>query len=181
MKSYLEIMPKIFIGSSSRSYGLVQYLAQEIRAHELGVPIEWKAGGFAPSKSTLQNLIEMASLCDFAVIFLTRDDDKTFTQTERKIFRGPRDNTIFEAGLFVGGLGLRPERCLLVSSVNDRYLPSDIKGITYVEIPEPPPGDPPSNRIDYMWCRENLQKVYESVEFSVTKYGELYERAKCLF
>lgn len=176
MKNYLEARPKIFLGSSSRSYGLVQWLAQEIRANEIGIPIPWKSGGFAPSKSTLQNLLEQCMVCDFAVIFLTRDDAKREKDNSEKIFKGPRDNTIFEAGLFVGGLGLQPERCVLVSSVDESNLPSDIKGITYVEIDEPPPPDPPFHRLSDEWCRENLQRVYESVELSVNKYGEFLKR-----
>jgi hypothetical protein len=180
MKRVLAGKPKIFIGSSGNAYELVKWLAEQIRNYDLAIPVEWKSGGFAPSKSTLQNLLEQCSVCDFAVIFFTRDDDKAPTVKTKTnplgIFKGPRDNTIFEAGLFVGGLGLQPERCILVSSVDESALPSDIKGVTYVEIEEPPPTEPPFDRLSEEWCREHLQKVLESVIFSVNNYGEFLNR-----
>lgn len=172
--------PRIFIGSSSRSYGMVKWLAEQIRSHELAIPIEWRSGGFAPSKSTLQNLIDQCKLCDFAVIFFTRDDEKSNPDRNSsdplKIFKGPRDNTIFEAGLFVGGLGLQAERCILVSTVDESALPSDLRGITYIKIQEPPQQEPPYDRLDEAWCWEHLQKVLESVVYSVNTYGEFLYR-----
>lgn len=180
MNYLLAGKPKIFIGSSSRSSGLVKWLAEQIRTQEIAVPIEWNAGGFAPSKSTLQNLVEQCKICDFAVIFFTRDDDKENRGDGKSdlltLFKGPRDNTIFEAGLFLGGLGLQPERCILVSSVKESSLPSDINGITYVEIKEPPPPEPPYNQLSSAWCLENLQKLIESVIYSVKTYGEFLYR-----
>ncbi|MBN1603839.1 MAG: nucleotide-binding protein [Chitinispirillaceae bacterium] len=173
-------IPKIFIGSSNKAYELVKWLAEQIRSYNLAIPIEWKTGGFAPSKSTLQNLIDQCRVCDFAVLFFTRDDNKLSggdqTGNPLDIFKGPRDNMIFEAGFFVGGLGLQPERCLLVSSVEERTLPSDLKGVTYIKIDEPPPPEPPYNRLSEEWCREHLQGVLESVVYSVNKHGEFLYR-----
>lgn len=172
--------PRIFIGSSTKSYELVKWLAEQIRSYDLAIPIEWKTGGFSPSKSTLQNLIDNCQTCDFAVLFFTRDDDKpakgNFEYNPLNIFKGPRDNMIFEAGLFVGGLGLDPTRCILVSSVEENALPSDIKGVTYIKIKEPPPPEPPYCRLSEEWCREHLQGVLESVIYSVNSYGEFLYR-----
>ncbi|MBN1603838.1 MAG: nucleotide-binding protein [Chitinispirillaceae bacterium] len=180
MDKMLYGKPRIFIGSSARAYELVKWLAEQIRSHDFAVPIEWKSGGFAPSKSTLDNLLEQCRTCDFAVIFFTRDDDKFAKQlidsNPTQIFKGPRDNTIFEAGLFVGALGLAPERCILVSTVLESTLPSDIRGVTYIPIDEPPPAEPPNNRIPEDWCMEHLQQVLQSVILSVKQYGELLNR-----
>lgn len=35
----LQARPRVFLGSSGRSYGLVEWLAEQIRSHELAVPI----------------------------------------------------------------------------------------------------------------------------------------------
>jgi hypothetical protein len=174
--------PRVFIGSSTRAYGLVKWLAEQIRSHDMAIPVEWMSGGFAPSRSILQNLMDQCRVCDFAVIFFTRDDEKSSNDDNASIlsknFKGPRDNTIFEAGLFVGGLGLEPERCILVSSVDQSTLPSDLKGVTYIAIEEPPPPEPPYNNLSDDWCWQHLQNVLESIVFSVNKYGELLYRPR---
>jgi hypothetical protein len=51
----------------------------------------------------------------------------------------PRDNCVFEAGLFTGGLSLETERTFLLTSVEKPLdvLPSDLAGLGHTQIKEP--------------------------------------------
>jgi hypothetical protein len=98
----------------------------------------WKA--FNPGEATLGGLINECKASDFAAVLLTEDDvtlKKGIEQLQ------PRDNCIFEAGLFTGALGLDPERVFLLSTVKKAAdsLPSDLAGIVYLEIKVPDPDD----------------------------------------
>jgi hypothetical protein len=63
---------------------------------------------------------------DFAVLVVTADDLATSRGASRAV---PRDNVVFEAGLFMGRLG--PERTfVLYDAAAQPKLPSDLAGIT---------------------------------------------------
>src|SRR2546429_8693587 len=91
--------PKVFIGSSGRALKIARDLHRELK--KISQPILWK-NIFPPGTNILQALLETASECDFAAILFTKDD-----LTEKKGTRMwlPRDNCIYEAGLFTGSLG----------------------------------------------------------------------------
>jgi CAP12/Pycsar effector protein, TIR domain len=67
---------------------------------------------------------------DFFVAFLTPDDMRQ--KKKGKSSKVPRDNCIFELGLFIGGLAQR-ERCLMLcdASLGEAALPSDLGGQLY--------------------------------------------------
>ena len=146
----------VFIASSGKAKALAKplalYLTGELPDSDIR---EWyDQNTFPPSKATLDGLLAQAGECDFAIVLLTRDDflDKTAQLsalgtpaplTNDVSGKGnqqpdaPRDNTIFELGMFMGALGA--ERCFMVCSLdeNSNALPSDLKGIKYYKI-EPP-------------------------------------------
>ena len=68
-----------------------------------------------------------------AVTLLTGDDLELTKGT--KVLK-PRDNCIFEAGLFMGALGVDGKRSVLVSSVNEGALPVDLRGVKYLRFPD---------------------------------------------
>lgn len=73
----------------------------------------------------LESLIETLERVDFAVIVFTPDD---FTISRKKKSPSPRDNTLFELGLFMGHLGR--ERCAFVfDRTAEIRLPTDLLGI----------------------------------------------------
>lgn len=92
--------------------------------------VHWTKG-FRASQFTLENLIVEAKKCDFAAVILTKDD-----AAKKKDVSGwlPRDNCIYEAGLFTGALGPSHQRCFLLSSVEPKDLPTDVQGLTYIPI-----------------------------------------------
>jgi hypothetical protein len=126
---------RIFIASSTPTQALAQQLFDRIKARARTFTVEpvlwWEA--FQLGEGTLAGLIDECKICDFAAIFLTEDDvtlKKGIEQLQ------PRDNCIFEAGLFTGALSLEPKRVFLLTSVRKAAdaLPSDLASIVYVPI-----------------------------------------------
>ena len=119
-------LPEIFIGSSSE--GLEVARAIEHHLHDVADTTIWKDGVFRPGVSFLQTLLDSIDGFDFAVLALTPDD---LVDSRDESFSSPRDNVIFELGLFMGRLG--PRRTFFVSEEDTLLkLPSDLSGIARV-------------------------------------------------
>lgn len=120
--------PVLFIGSSAEH----RRVAQEIRdglAHENMLPKVWTDDLFRPSKTSIENLENELVAADFAAMVVTPDDTIT---SRRRRKAAPRDNVIWEHGLFLGGLGR--ERVYIVKPRGkDLKLPSDLLSITPLE------------------------------------------------
>lgn len=116
--------PTLFIGSSTEGLDVANTV-QLLLDHDAEVEI-WTQGVFQPSNSSLASLVQKARAVDFALLVLSADD-----MTEKRGTRGlsPRDNVVFELGLFMGALG--PERVFMLHSrQNALSLPSDLAGVT---------------------------------------------------
>jgi Predicted nucleotide-binding protein containing TIR-like domain len=114
----------MFIGSSTEGLPVARALQAELE-YDVDASV-WSQGVFGLSASPLETLVEAAASVDFAVFVLTPDD-----LLERRGLEGeaPRDNVIFEAGLFIGALG--HHSTFLVSCREDHLaLPTDLAGIT---------------------------------------------------
>ena len=88
---------------------------------------------FNPGTSTLERLVELTREVDFAAFIFARDDWTT-QEPGAPMPPGPgqaspRDNVVFEAGLFGGVLGMRRTFILHASGAK---LPSDLLGLTCV-------------------------------------------------
>ncbi|MFJ2521360.1 TIR domain-containing protein [Cellulosimicrobium cellulans] len=59
-------------------------------------------GTFGASRTTLQSLVEEAKKSDFAVLVLSADD---MVESRHVVGKAPRDNVVFELGLFMGVIG----------------------------------------------------------------------------
>jgi hypothetical protein len=110
--------PSAFIGSSGLKYEFVEAIANglsdEVDTHP------WKSA-FPVGKMTLEALIDEARLVDFG-IFIFGADDRLADDVSV-----PRDNVVYEAGLFAGVLGT--DRCLIVHEKKAKR-PTDLKGMT---------------------------------------------------
>ena len=62
----------------------------------------WSNDIFAVSDTTIESLEQAAMEVDFAILVLTPDDITTSRGTRRA---APRDNVVYELGLFGGALG----------------------------------------------------------------------------
>jgi len=117
--------PRIFLGSSGKQAELVEAIA---RGLEDIADVEPWMTSFNPGRSTLDRLVELSQEVDFAV-FVFAQDDWTTTDASDSSQSSPRDNVVFEAGLFGGALGIRRT---FILHANDAKLPTDLLGLTSV-------------------------------------------------
>ena len=122
--------PRIFLGSSGKQQKLLQGLTRGLEdvAH-----VEPWTTSFNPGTTTLERLLELAREVDFAVFVFARDDWTTdsppASDPAASGQASPRDNVVFEAGLFGAALGMRRTFILHASGAK---LPSDLLGLTCV-------------------------------------------------
>ena len=117
--------PRIFLGSSAEQADLLQAITNGL---EVFADVEPWTTTFNPGRSTLDRLVELSQEVDFAA-FVFAQDDWTMTDASRSGQASPRDNVVFEAGLFGGALGIRRT---FILHANGSKLPSDLLGLTSV-------------------------------------------------
>ena len=126
--------PRIFLGSSGKQEKLLQALTRGLEdvAH-----VEPWTTSFNPGTTTLERLLELTHEVDFAAFVFARDDWTTnsvpASDPTGSGQASPRDNVVFEAGLFGGALGMRRTLILHASGAK---LPSDLLGLTCVRYGE---------------------------------------------
>jgi Predicted nucleotide-binding protein containing TIR-like domain len=122
--------PRIFLGSSGKQAKLLQALTRGLEdvAH-----VEPWTTSFNPGTTTLERLLELTREVDFAAFVFARDD---WTANSLPVSdpsgwgqASPRDNVVFEAGLFGGVLGMR--RTFILHASGSK-LPTDLLGLTCV-------------------------------------------------
>lgn len=128
-------VPYVFICSSSEELPLAEQIRLGLDHHASRVKV-WADQVFGPMKQTMEDLEREVNMADFAIALVT-DDDLVESRGSQSV--GPRDNVVFELGLFMGQVGR--ERSIIVSPRDvDLKLPSDLLGLnpmTFV-----PPTDP---------------------------------------
>lgn len=118
---------RVFLGSTSEHVKLVEWTSNYLVENFGFNPVPWTIStAFPRSRSTLEGLQKHLEEVDAAIIFVTADD---LTESRGTTSPTPRDNIIFEAGFFLGGLGPDRTRLLVQKGVRIR-LPSDLHGIT---------------------------------------------------
>ncbi len=118
--------PRVFIGSSSEALAVAQAIHANLE-HQCFCEI-WTHGVFGINKLPLESLLSVASHTDYAIIVFHPDDLVT-TRGKRK--NTPRDNVIFELGLFIGKLG-KDRTCFVQPRGIDIKIPSDLVGLVCV-------------------------------------------------
>src|SRR5918996_3440284 len=100
--------PRIFLGSSGKQEKLLQELTRGLEdvAH-----VEPWTTSFNPGTTALERLLELTREVDFAAFVFAQDDWTTDSSPTSPLpgpgQASPRDNVVFEAGLFGGALGMR--------------------------------------------------------------------------
>ena len=122
--------PRLFLGSSTQQTELLDGLT---RGLEDVARVEPWMTSFNPGTSTLDRLLELTREVDFAA-FVFAQDDWTSVGSPGVAAPGsgqasPRDNVVFEAGLFGGALGMKRT---FILHANGSKLPSDLLGLTSV-------------------------------------------------
>ena len=126
--------PRIFLGSSGKQEKLLQALARGLE--DVADVNPWTTS-FHPGTTTLERLVELTREVDFAAFVFARDDwttpDSPAVPDTEPGQASPRDNVVFEAGLFGGALGMRRTFILHAS---DAKLPTDLLGLTSIRYAE---------------------------------------------
>lgn len=116
--------PTLFLGSSSEGLKIAKSI-QVLLDHSCEVTI-WSQGIFGLGEGTLESLVGALDDYDFAALVLTPDDLLTSRDESSK---APRDNVLFELGLFMGALG-RKRTFIVYDRTAKLKLPSDLAGVT---------------------------------------------------
>jgi predicted nucleotide-binding protein len=95
------VRPRIFLGSSGQQEKLVQALTRGLK--DIADVDPWTTA-FNPGVSTLERLVELTREVDFAT-FVFDWTTRGASTDEQAGQASPRDNVVFEAGLFGGALG----------------------------------------------------------------------------
>jgi hypothetical protein len=147
------VKPRIFLGSSAQQAKLVQAIT---RGLEDVAQVEPWMTSFNPGTTTLERLVELAREVDFAAFVFAHDDWTTksapASDPSASGQASPRDNVVFEAGLFGAALGLRRTFILHASGAK---LPTDLLGLTCVRYKETTPAE-------VRVLNEKLRKAIES-------------------
>lgn len=116
--------PSVFVGSSREGLEIARAVQYQLREDAL-VSV-WNEGVFGLGHGNLESLVGMLERFDFAVLVITPDD--VVVRREETI-QSPRDNVMFELGLFMGRLG-RNRTFGICSDSPGLTLPSDLAGVT---------------------------------------------------
>jgi hypothetical protein len=123
---------KIIIASSSRYEVLAEKLRDQLETNYSEAEL-WKDEiRGRPTETTIEMLEGATEKYDFAIIVLGESDVNVNMGGDPL---KDRDNRFFEAGFFIAALGR--ERCFIVNSEAQPYLPPDLTGITAVHFKEP--------------------------------------------
>ncbi len=158
----MDMIPRVFIGSSTEGLSLAHAIQQNLeRVAECTV---WDQGVFEPSGVSLVSLLEELERSDFGVFVLSPDDEAMIRGEARSV---ARDNVVFEAGLFIGRLGLSRTFLVTPRGIQELQLPTDLLGITVVRF------DP--NRADENY-RAALGPAASSMSQAIERLGLLHRR-----
>ncbi len=116
--------PSTFTGSSSEGPEFARAV-RSLLDRDAEVTI-WNEGIFSPGNTFIDTLINALPRFDFAILVLTPDDLSTSRDVQTF---SPRDNVLFETGLFMGRLGRA--RTFLLNQANAKIkIPTDLSGVT---------------------------------------------------
>jgi CRP/FNR family cyclic AMP-dependent transcriptional regulator len=118
---------RVFIISSAEAREVARTV-QNAFERDPFTTVVWTDDVFKVAHYTLQSLEDQVDTCDFAIA-ITHADDVTESRGQR--WPAPRDNVIFELGLFMGRLG-KSRAILMEPREEGLKLPSDFAGITTV-------------------------------------------------
>ncbi len=142
--------PRIFLGSAGKQAKLIGALTRGLA--EVADVEPWTTV-FNPGVSTLDRLVELAHEVDFAAFVFAQDDWTSNPSDDSAPGQAsPRDNVVFEAGLFGGALGMRRT---FILHARGAKLPTDLLGMTVVRYP---PALTPAD------MREVNQKLRKAIE-----------------
>ena len=114
--------PRIFIGSSTEGLEVAKRI-KTFFSSDYDCFL-WTDDIFKNNESFMETLVKSASLFDFGFLVFSADDESI---VRNEHFETPRDNILFEYGLFLGRVGL--DRAFVIAEKESK-IPTDMLGIT---------------------------------------------------
>jgi predicted nucleotide-binding protein len=133
-KTKIKRRPNIFIGSSSRNISYARNL-KHLLGDEFLAQVWDEDQVFRLGTATIEQLEEHVKYYDFGIFVMLPDDKLIRDDVESMV---PRDNVVFEAGLFTGKLS-RTRAIIVTARNNQVLLPSDLNGLTTLQVEFPAP------------------------------------------
>jgi hypothetical protein len=115
--------PSLFVGSSLEGLDFARAVRSSLEK-DVEVTL-WNEGFFGLGNTFIETLVNALPRFDFAILVLTKDDLTISRETQ---ILSPRDNVVFELGLFMGGLG-RSRTFILHETDAKVKIPSDLSGV----------------------------------------------------
>lgn len=116
--------PKIFVGSSKEGLDIANSIHHNL--DNVADCTVWDQGIFLLSRSVMENLVSVLQSSDFGIFVLSPEDIVMMRDVEQLT---ARDNVVFEAGLFIGYLGLKRTFLVTPKITPKMHLPTDLAGI----------------------------------------------------
>ncbi len=127
--------PRVFIGSSKEGIEVARAIFNQL--HQVAEIKIWHLSNiFHLNHGYLEDLLKATHDFDFAIFVLSADD--SINSRDERSF-APRDNVLFEFGLFMGQLGR--DRTFAIFQESNNKLPSDLDGVSIDRYQVPKDGD----------------------------------------
>jgi hypothetical protein len=153
--------PALFVGSSSEGLDFARAV-RSLLVSDAEVTL-WNEGFFLVGNTFTESLVNGLPRFDFAAVVLTPDD---LISSRDVTMLSPRDNALFELGLFMGRLGR--ERTFVVRPQGDSVkMPSDLAGLTTATY-DWPRGDGNHKAAVGPAC-DSIREMIRSLGFSETR------------
>lgn len=153
--------PSVFIGSSSEGLDFARAIRGRLE-NDAEITL-WEDNFFAVGSTFIETLVNSVPRFDFAILVLTADDLVTSRNNESF---SPRDNVIFELGLFMGTIGRA--RTFIVHQADARLkIPTDLSGVTMAKYHWPRQDDSYESAVGTA-C-DSIRKVIRDLGFTERK------------
>ncbi len=156
----LVIRPVVFIASSSKALNIAEMVSSLLKEFSSEITVRLWSNAFDYTATFIESLEKISQEVDFAVLIAAADD---VTESLGELKPSPRDNVVFELGLFMGYLGRT--RCFILKDRSfDLKLPTDLMGIHLATF----------NHSDDQELRFSLKQISEQIR----KLGVRYKVSK---
>lgn len=145
-------VPALFLGSSKESLPILETIIAGLDTTRV-IPIPWTEDVFWPSNTAVEDLEAQLLHTDFAVLVFSPDDKIVSRDIP---LESPRDNILFEFGMFLGAIG-RKRTYLLKPKGMQIKIPTDLMGVEPIEYEY----DATSGRLDVSHACAEIMRCIE--------------------
>jgi len=124
--------PLVFVGSSTEHLETARALKR--RLDSFARVTVWDEAPFELNESIFDGLLDAAEQADFAIFVFDADD---VIRTRNAEVNTPRDNVVFEFGLFTGRIGKGRTFWISAKGSQELHIPTDLLGITHLVFERP--------------------------------------------